>query len=195
MPALGPVTLRGTFVRLEPLRPEHAAGLLAAGQTAEELWPWMPERLVTPDAVERWIEAARKEEIAGTSYAFAIFDAQSARVLGSTRFLDVVAAHKGCEIGWTWYARDVWGTKVNPECKLLLLRHAFETWGALRVQLKTDHLNTRSQAAIKKLGAKHEGVLRNHRLRPDGTIRHTVMFSVTPEEWPAVKQGLEARVL
>jgi RimJ/RimL family protein N-acetyltransferase len=190
---LGPVTLDGRHVRLEPLRPAHADGLLAVGGD-EELWTWMPERLTSKPAVERFIQAAMKAEAAGTDYAFAVIESKTGRVIGSTRFLDVVAAHKGCEIGWTWYTKDVWATKVNPECKLLLLRHAFETWGAIRVQLKTDHMNVRSQAAIKKLGAQHEGVLRNHRIRPDGTLRHTVMFSITKDEWPAVKAKLLERI-
>jgi RimJ/RimL family protein N-acetyltransferase len=95
---------------------------------------------------------------------------------------------------WTWYAPDVWATTINPECKFLLLQHAFETWGALRVQLKTDIKNTRSQAAIRKLGAQYEGTLRNHRLRPDGTVRDTVMFSIIDREWPDVKAGLLRRL-
>lgn len=194
MPALGPVTLAGTHVRLVPLALEHASGLFAAGQTSEEVWTWLPQRLLTREVLDRWLDTALQAQAGGTEYPFTVFDRMTGRIVGSTRLLDVVEAHKGCEIGWTWYARDVWGTQVNPECKLLLLRHAFETWGALRVQLKTDHLNVRSQAAIRKLGALEEGTLRNHRVRPDGTIRHSVLFSITPAEWPAVKRGLEARL-
>jgi RimJ/RimL family protein N-acetyltransferase len=116
------------------------------------------------------------------------------RVVGSTRYMDVQAASKGVEIGWTWYAPETWGTVVNPEAKFLLLRHAFEAWGAIRVQLKTDLKNLRSQAAIKKLGAKEEGVLRRHRFRRDGTIRDSVIFSIIREEWPAVKAAMEERI-
>ena len=101
--------------------------------------------------------------------------------------MDIRHAAKGVEIGWTWYSPSVWGTKVNPEAKLLLLEHAFEDWEAIRVQLKTDHNNKHSQNAILKLGAKFEGQLRNHIIRRDGTIRHSMMYSITKEEWPAVK--------
>jgi N-acetyltransferase len=193
MADLGPVTLEGRRVRLEPLRPHHIPGLLKAGQ-APEIWPWMFARLTTEEALAGFVADALKAEKAGREFAFAVVDPASGRALGSTRYMDVVAAHKGLEIGWTWYAPEVWGTDINPEAKLLLLQHAFETWGALRVQLKTDGRNLRSQAAIRKLGAQLEGTLRNHRIRPDGTLRDTVMFSIIDTEWPGVKAGLLRRL-
>jgi len=108
--------------------------------------------------------------------------------------MDIAPAHKGVEVGWTWYGRDAWGSAVNPESKLLLLGHAFEDWGAIRLYLKTDSLNERSRAAIAKLGAKYEGDLRNHRIRPDGSYRHSSHYSILDSEWPEVKEGLERRV-
>lgn len=193
MADLGPVVLEGKHVRLEPLRPHHAEALAEAGGS-EEIWPWMSATATTVEKAARFIAAAMQAEAKGLEYAFAVIRKADGRVVGSTRYLDVQAAHKGVEIGFTWYAPAVWGTAVNPACKFLLLQHAFETWGALRVQLKTDHMNTRSQAAIRKLGAKYEGTLRNHRIRPDGTVRHTVMFAVTCEEWPEVQAGLLGRI-
>jgi len=130
----------------------------------------------------------------GTAYVFTVIDRATNRIVGSTRYMDIQAEHRGVEIGWTWYAPEVWGTAVNPECKLLLLTHAFEEWGAVRVMLKTDHRNARSQAAIRKLGAVYEGTLRQHRVRPDGTLRDTVVFSILDREWPAVRAGLYARL-
>jgi RimJ/RimL family protein N-acetyltransferase len=108
--------------------------------------------------------------------------------------MDIQPSHKGVEVGGTWYSPSAQGTVVNPECKLLLLKHAFEDWGAARVQLKTDVKNARSQRAILKMGAKFEGKLRNHRIRRDGTLRDTMMYSITSEEWPEVKAGLEDRI-
>ncbi|HYF79169.1 MAG TPA: GNAT family protein [Symbiobacteriaceae bacterium] len=189
MAELGPVLLSGTHIRLEPLRPHHAPELLLAGRHPE-IWPWMSQSLTTEAAVARFIADALKAEEKGLECAFAVVSVSSGKVLGSTRYMDVQAAHRGLEIGWTWYTPEVWGTVVNPEAKFLLLRHAFESWGALRVQLKTDGRNLRSQAAIRKLGAQYEGTLRNHRIRPDGTVRDTAMFSIIDTEWPAIKSGL-----
>ena len=115
-------------------------------------------------------------------------------VIGSTRYLDVQQDDRTVEIGWTWYTPEAWGGVVNPEAKYLLMRHAFEDWHAIRVALKTDIKNLHSQAAIKKLGARYEGTLRNQRVRPDGSYRDTVIFSVIESEWPQVKAGLEQRL-
>lgn len=142
----------------------------------------------------RWIDAALAEQRAGHEHPFAVVLRDGGRVVGSTRYMDVQPQHKATEIGWTWYAPDTWGTVVNAESKYLLLRHAFEEWGAIRVALKTDARNTRSQAAIRKLGAKYEGTLRNHRIRRDGTLRDTMLFSIVRDEWPDVKRGLETRI-
>lgn len=193
MAALGPVTLQGARVRLEPLRPRHAADLAVAAGSAE-IWAWMSADLRDAAALQAFIADAVACEAAGTEYAFAVIDRENGRACGSTRYLDVQPKHRGVEIGWTWYAPEVWRTAVNPEAKLLLLTHAFETWGAIRVMLKTDHLNVRSQGAIRKLGAVYEGTLRQHRIRPDGTLRDTVAFSILDREWPAVRAGLLARL-
>lgn len=190
---LGPVTLTGPHIRLEPLRATHAQALLAVAQDPQ-IWTWMSALPVTQAAMDTWIEEALGAQARGSEYPFAVVDLHGNRVVGSTRYMDVEPASKGVEIGWTWYAPETWGTVVNPEAKYLLLRHAFQDWGAIRVQLKTDLKNVRSQAAIKKLGAKQEGILRNHRFRRDGTIRDSVVFSIIREEWPQVKAGLEQRL-
>jgi len=193
MMELGPVTLSGKHIRLEPLSRHYARGLLTVAQ-ASEIWTWMSALPVTPESMEAWIAEALEAQERGLEYPFVVVHLAGDRVVGSTRYLDVQAANKGVEIGWTWYAPETWGTVVNPEAKFLLLRHAFEEWGAIRVQLKTDLKNLRSQAAIKKLGAKQEGILRRHRFRRDGTIRDSVIFSIIPEEWPRVKAALEERI-
>jgi RimJ/RimL family protein N-acetyltransferase len=167
--------------------------LLTAAQ-APEIWTWMSALPVTPESMDAWIREALAAQERGLEYPFVVVQLAGGRVVGSTRYMDVQAASKGAEIGWTWYAPDTWGTVVNPEAKYLLLRHAFEEWGAIRVQLKTDLQNVRSQAAIKKLGAKQEGILRSHRLRRDGTIRDSVIFSIIAAEWPEVKATLEHRI-
>jgi N-acetyltransferase len=191
--ALGPVVLEGTFLRLEPLRPVHRDGLLAAAQSPE-IWPWMPANLMTTKALDQWITEGIHLESQGSAYPFTVIFRETGRIVGSTRYLEVRAEHQGVEIGWTWYAPDVWGTVVNAEAKLLLLRHAFDDWKAIRVQLKTDHMNVHSRNAILKLGAKFEGTLRQHRVRPDGTTRDTVMFSILGTEWPGVRADLLRRL-
>lgn len=185
--------MEGRCVRLEPLRPHHAGSLLAAAQ-APEIWRDMPSPVHQAAAMAAWIAEAEAAEARGAEFAFAVLHKPSGTYVGSTRFLDVVPAHRGVEVGWTWYTPQVWGTAVNPECKFLLLRHAFEIWGAIRLCLKTDARNARSQAAIRKLGAQYEGTLRQHRIRPDGTYRDTVYFAVLDSEWPEVRAGLQRRL-
>jgi RimJ/RimL family protein N-acetyltransferase len=157
-------------------------------------WGWMMGALRSREDVDRRIADGLKAEEKNEEYAFAVVLKRGGRVVGSTSYLGIVLKHKSVEIGATWYSADVQGTAVNPECKLLLLKHAFEDWGAVRVQLKTDINNTHSQRAILKLGAKFEGRLRNHGIRPDGTIRDAMLYSMIPSEWPTVKKGLEARI-
>lgn len=190
---LGPVFLEGSGVRLEPLTKRHAGDLLRAA-SEPAIWRWMPSLISSQDDLERWIGDALNAQSAGSEYPFAVVDTRSRRAIGSTRYMDVSEAHRGVEVGWTWYAHSTWGTSVNPACKYLLLRHAFERWGAIRLYLKTDSLNERSRAAILKLGARYEGDLRNHRIRPDGTYRHSSYYSILDSEWPGVKRGLEARL-
>ena len=187
------MTLSGRRIRLEPLAPSHAGELLVAAADPE-IWRWLPERVETREQMDRWIEAALDAQEAGAEYAFAVVDLASGRAVGSTRYMDVTEAHRGVEVGWTWYRREDWGGRVNPEAKLLLLTHAFEDWGAIRLCLKTDSLNERSRAAILKLGATYEGDLRNQRIRADGSHRHSSYYSILDSEWPAVKRGLEARL-
>ena len=173
-------------VRLEPLTVAHAPDLLLAAAD-DEVWRWLPvARPRTEQDVRELVRTHRGD------LAFAVV--VDGRAQGSTSYLDVDLAVGGLEIGWTWYARPLWATWVNPACKLLLLEHAFEALDARRVTLKTDGLNTRSQAAIRKLGASYDGTLRHHRRRPDGSVRDTAFFSILAAEWPQVRAGLLARV-
>jgi RimJ/RimL family protein N-acetyltransferase len=190
---LGPVVLEGRRVRLEPLGPAHTEDLTAAAAD-DAIWRWLPVQVAGRADLERWLAEAVAAEAAGTEYPFAVVDRASGKAVGSTRYMDISREHRGVEVGWTWYSRDAQGTAVNPESKYLLLKHAFEGWGAIRLFLKTDSLNERSRAAILKLGAKYEGDLRNHRIRSDGSYRHSSYYSILDSEWPAVKRGLEERL-
>jgi len=191
--SLGPTTLQGRLIRLEPLRPHHAAGVYTAG-CSPAIWTWLSSSIAAPEDADRFIASAAAGEASGRELPFAVLRAEDGAVVGSTRYLDIDPVNRSVEIGWTWYAPSVWGTAVNPEAKLLLMQHAFEDWGARRVWLKTDNRNLHSQAAMRKLGAVYEGTLRNHRVRRDGSMRDTVVFSVIDSEWPGVKAGLLARL-
>ena len=157
-------------------------------------WQWFLGPLKTKDDVRRRIAEGIKAEERGEAYAFAVKLKGENRIVGSTAYLTVVPKHKRAEIGSTWYNRRFWGTAVNPECKLLLLEHAFEDWGAVRIQFCTDINNAHSQRAILKLGARLEGTLRNHGIRPDGSVRDAVLYSIIAAEWPAVKSRLQSRL-
>lgn len=185
--------LEAKTVRLEPLAASHQDGLLEAAQS-HDIWEWLSLNLSQPDTLTTWMASALRDQETGSAYPFVVIDRHTGRTLGSTRYMNIHSEDRGVEIGWTWYIPTVWGTAINPETKLLLLKHAFDDWKALRVVLRTDHLNIHSQAAIRKLGAVYEGTLRNHRIRPDGTIRHSVVFSITPDEWPTVEHGLVQRL-
>ena len=191
-----PIQLEGRFVRLEPLAAGHAEGLLAAAR-APAIWTYMP--VPPPDSVgdvQKWIEDAQRGQQAGTELAFATVRRADGRMVGSTRYLDIRRPHRALEIGWTWLAPEAQRTPVNTEAKYLMLRHAFETHGAVRVQLKTDERNEKSRRAILGLGAIFEGVLRNYQTRPhDGYVRNTAMYGITERDWPDVKARLEARLL
>lgn len=191
-----PIQLEGRFVRLEPLAADHAEGLLAAAR-APAIWTYMP--VPPPDSVgdvQKWIEDAQHGQQAGTELAFATVRRADGRMVGSTRYLDIRRPHRALEIGWTWLAPEAQRTPVNTEAKYLMLRHAFETHGAVRVQLKTDERNEKSRRAILGLGAIFEGVLRNYQTRPhDGYVRNTAMYGITERDWPDVKARLEARLL
>jgi N-acetyltransferase len=190
---LGPIVLEGPHVRLEPLDRRHADDLADAASDPL-IWRWLPVQVATREDLDRWIEDALAAAAAGTEHAFAVVDRRTGHTVGSTRYMDIAPLHKGVEVGWTWYGRAAWGSVVNPESKLLLLTHAFEDWGAIRLYLKTDSLNERSRAAIAKLGAKYEGDLRNHRIRPDGSYRHSSYYSILDTEWPEVKRSLLDRI-
>jgi N-acetyltransferase len=190
--ALGPVTLEGRFVRLEPLREEHREALLEAAQNLD--WGWFLHPLRTAADVDFRINLGLEAERQKEGYAFAVRSLGDNRIVGSTSYFGVVQEHKRVEIGSTWYTSDVQGTAVNPECKYLLLGHAFDDWGANRVQFTTDSNNVHSQRAIEKLGAKREGVLRGHAIRGDGSIRDSVVYSIVRAEWPAVRRALNERL-
>lgn len=186
-----PVTLIGQHVRLEPLTRAHAPGLLAVAGEAE-IWRYLPvpgPRSLA--AMEALIDAALAEAAQGVRLPFAIMARADGRPCGSTSYLDIAPAHRRIEIGWTWLGAAARRTAVNTECKFLLLQHAFETLGCGRVQLKTDARNLRSQAAIERIGAQREGVLRKHMVMPDGFGRDTVMYSLIAGEWPAAKHRLQ----
>jgi len=189
---LGPCVLEGTLVRLEPLREGHAAAPIAAAGKLD--WGWFLRPLHTKADVDRHILDGRMAEDKDEAYAFAVITKRDGLVVGSTSHLQVAAEHKRVEIGSTWYTKDTQGTKVNPECKYLLLRHAFEDWGTERVQFTTDSNNLRSQHAILKLGAKFEGKLRSDKRRADGSMRDPMVYSIIRSEWPAVQQRLLARI-
>lgn len=184
-----PVILSGRGVELVPLALEHEAGLRAAAADGE-LWTLRVTSVPEPDQTTTYIEDALKARDAGHRFAFAVRDAASGTVLGSSSYHDILPAVKRVEIGYTWYAARCQRTHVNTTCKLLMLTHAFETLGCNVVGWRTDNFNFASQRAIERLGAKKDGVIRGHALRRDGTIRDTVMYSMRSGEWPEAKAQL-----
>jgi N-acetyltransferase len=188
-----PVVLEGAHVRLEPLSRGHLPGLCAIG-LEQELWRWIPTPVRTTDDMAAYVELALKEQADGSSLPFAQIEKSAGRVIGSTRYMNIEKTHHRAEIGCTWIGREWQRTAVNTESKYLLLRHAFETLGCMRVELKTDSLNEKSRAAILRIGAKEEGTFRNHMITSSGRIRQTVYFSIVDSEWPGVKSELEHRL-
>lgn len=188
---VAPVVLEGRHVRLEPLEKEHLAGLARVGLD-EELWRWIPVPVRTVEELAGYIETALEEQNRGVSLPFALIEKATGRAIGSTRYGDIDRTHHRVEIGWTWVAREWQRSAVNTEAKYLLLRHAFEMLGCIRVELKTDSLNEKSRAAILRIGAKEEGIFRNHMITSSGRLRHSVYFSIVDSEWPAVKARLES---
>ena len=182
--------LEGRVVRLEPLTLEHLPGLCEVGLDAE-LWRWTLSVVRSREDMRRYVEAALGEQAAGTALPFVIVDRTSGRVIGSTRYGNIAMRHRRLEIGWTWFHPAAWRTGANVEAKLLMLRHAFETLGALRVEFKTDALNDRSRAALLRIGAREEGTFRRHSVTDDGRTRDTVYFSIVDSEWPETKARLE----
>jgi RimJ/RimL family protein N-acetyltransferase len=186
-----PVVLTGKHVRLEPLTEEHAPGLAKIG-IGQDFWDFMLYGpMETEEDMRDWVRdiVARGEK--GTDLPFAVIHIASGRVAGATRYLNIVPKDRGLEIGGTWYGSEFQRTGVNTECKYLLLSYAFDSLSAIRVQLKTDFRNLRSQKAMERIGAKKEGILRNHMILPDGKYRDSVYYSILDAEWPEVKNKLE----
>ncbi len=184
-----PVTLTGDHVVLEPAADRHVADLLSAAQD-DQVWTWLPWRRPGTEAeLAAILDGERR-----IALPFAQVERATGRAVGITTYRDIDERHRTLEVGGTWLGRPWWRTAINTEAKLLILGHAFEVLEANRVAIKTDIRNERSQAAIARLGAKREGVLRHQYIRPDGTLRDTVMYSVIPEEWPAVRAYLRGRL-
>ena len=187
------MTLQGRFVRLEPLGFAHCDDLCRVGLDPE-LWRWIPSQVATPEQMRAYIETALAEQEMGVSLPFAVIAMESGRAIGSTRYGNINLPNKRVEIGWTWYAPTHQRTPVNTECKLLLLTHAFEQLGMIRVEFKTDVLNEKSRNALQRIGAVQEGIFRKHLVCESGRIRDTVYFSILDSEWPETKRALEARL-
>jgi len=181
-------------IRLEPIRHEHAELFWEASKNdLEEIFRWIPYSMRTTEDFQKLIDRGFAEQERGESVVFATVEQSSGRVIGSTRFMNIDRANRRIEIGSTWIVPAWQRTAVNTEAKYLMLRHAFEVWGCIRVELKTDALNQKSRTAILRLGAKEEGILRRHVITCTGRVRDTVYFSILDNEWPAVKTKLEAQ--
>ncbi len=187
---LDPVTLEGRHVRLVPMAREHLPALWEVARD-EELWRWTMNTVRTEADLADYVDAALRQQAAGTALPFVTTEAATGRVIGSTRFGSVEPPHPRVEIGWTWIGRPWQRSAVNTEAKLLMLRHAFETLGCLRVELKTDVLNERSRRAMLRLGAREEGIFRKHVVTQTGRVRDTAWYSIVDDEWPAVRARLQ----
>jgi RimJ/RimL family protein N-acetyltransferase len=191
----GPVTLEGSVVRLEPIRLEHAELFWdVARNDLEDIFRWIPYAVRTREDFRKLVDKAFDEQKRGESIVFATVERKSGRAVGSTRFMNIDRVNRRVEIGSTWIAPAWQRTAVNTEAKYLMLRHAFEVWQCIRLELKTDALNQKSRNAILRVGAKEEGTLRRHLLTWTGRVRDTVYFSILDNEWPEVKAKLEARL-
>jgi RimJ/RimL family protein N-acetyltransferase len=188
-----PVTLAGRHATLSPLAREHESALTAAAADGE-LWRLWYTGVPAPERTAAWIEAALAMRASQGAMPFVIRDNATGDIVGSTRYFNVEAAHRRLEIGHTWHARRAQRTAINTECKLLLLTHAFETLRCIAVEFRTSFFNFQSRTAIERLGAKQDGILRNHQILADGTLRDTVVFSIIAGEWPAVKRHLAFRL-
>jgi len=188
-----PVTLEGNHVRLEPLTMAHLPRLVEIG-LEDDIFRWYAQPIRTPEDMKALVDFALEEQRAGRSLPFATIERETGLAVGSTRFMTIDRPNRTVEIGYTWIAPAWQRTAINTEAKYLMMRCAFEEWGCNRVGLKTDSLNERSRRAIARIGAKEEGILRNHMVTSSGRLRHSVYFSVIREEWPGVKAALEARL-
>ncbi|HMG95657.1 MAG TPA: GNAT family protein [Gemmatimonadaceae bacterium] len=191
---LRPIVLEGDFVRLEPMTPEHHDGLSAVGLDPE-IWRFTLVVVQTPEEMRGYMDAALELQRGGTTLPFVTIERSSGRIVGSTRFGNYDPANRRIEIGWTWIAPRWQRTAINTEAKYLMLSHAFEKLHCVRVELKTDVLNTRSRRAMLRIGAKEEGVLRKHSLVWDGRYRDSIYYSILDDEWPTVKQELEKMLI
>ena len=189
-----PVTLQGRYVRLEPLSLDHGPALLEVAQH-EDIWRFMSiSQPRTLSDMQKFVETALEQQGTGWRLPFAIIELANGRVIGSTSYLEIQPANRGLEIGWTWLGRAFWRSPCNTECKYLLLGHAFDELGAIRVQIKTDSRNNISQRAIERIGGVREGVLRRHMIYYNGYVRDTVYYSILDREWPGVKDNLEIKM-
>jgi RimJ/RimL family protein N-acetyltransferase len=188
-----PIILEGTQVRLEPLSLNHLDGLCGIG-LHPEIWRWAPEPISSREQMRTYVETAVRWQAEGTAMPFATVLNETDQVVGSTRFANIDRQNKHLEIGWTWIGLRWQRTAVNTEAKYLMLRHAFETLGCIRVEFKTDSLNEKSRNALLRIGAKEEGTFRNHMITQDGRYRHSVYFSVIDSEWPDVKRELAEKL-
>jgi RimJ/RimL family protein N-acetyltransferase len=184
-----PVTLEGATIRLVPMTMEHLAGLTEAG-AHEELWTWTATRADSPAEMMEYVASALKDREAGLARPFVTIDKASDRIIGSTRFGNIDRWNRRAEIGWTWITPEFQRTRVNTEAKYLMLRHAFEVWMCIRVELKTDALNEKSRNAILRIGAKLEGIFRQHMITSTGRLRDTAYYSILDSEWPDVQERL-----
>ena len=184
------VTLQGKYVRLEPMGEQHIPGLTEIG-VGQDFWSFMLYGDMKSEAdMRNWVLDILEREKTSSDLPFVVIHLPSGRVAGATRYLNIIPKDRGLEVGGTWYGKEFQRTAVNTESKYLLLTHAFESLNAIRVQIKTDSLNLRSQSAIERIGAVKEGVLRNHMILPNGRIRHSVFYSILDNEWAGVKQNL-----
>ena len=190
---ISPVTLEGQHTRLEPLSPAHEEALIAAAGE-DELWNSIVTVVPSRDTMAEYIGAALTAQAQGTELPFVIIQKASGRVVGTTRFYYIQPQQRNAAIGYTWVATSAQRTAVNTEAKLLLLTHAFDHWRCVRIEFITDVLNQQSRAAILRLGAKQEGILRKHLIMPNGRIRDSVCFSIIAEEWPEVKTNLTTKL-
>ncbi len=189
------ITLEGRAVQLVPLRPEHAPLLWDAMKyDAEDLFRWIPYPMRTAEDSHHFVEQVMKEHGRGASVPFATLEKSSGKLVGSTRFMNIDVANRHVEIGSSWIATAWQRTAVNTEAKYLMLQYAFETWGCIRLEFKTDSLNEKSRNALQRIGAREEGVFRNHMVMPSGRLRHSVYYGIIDSEWPQVKENLLRRM-
>ncbi|MBY0569785.1 MAG: GNAT family N-acetyltransferase [Burkholderiaceae bacterium] len=185
-----PLHLQGTSVSLEPLEQAHIADIRNAAADGE-LWKLFFTSVPAPEQTQQWLDTALTMQSQQKAIPFVVREKSGGKIVGSTRFCNIDHQHQRLEIGYTWYSQSMQRSAINTECKLLLLTHAFEVLNCIAVEFRTDWFNRRSQAAIERLGAKRDGVLRNHMILPDGRIRDTVVYSILQNEWPGLKKNLQ----